>query len=286
MNKMGVLKTIHNRKRTPTPFSDCDPLPWNDPEISKGLLEVHLSQGTDQASRRYEKIIEESVFLENCFRSFAGEGARILDLACGPGFYAAELAKMGHKVTGVDFSPAAIEYADKKLKESRLPIEYHLADLRKVELPAEFYDGCYYIYSMPNALTKDELFSVAKRIFNWLKPGGIYISELLTIEGLKNDTEKDWDTYEKSALSQKPHLWLDEKIWNEKKQSQVYRIYVVDIATGAVSEYCESHQGYSIKDYVAVLESAGFTIRNVFSGLSHEDYTDESDWAAFVAQKI
>lgn len=283
---MGTLKSIYDRKRKPVPFTDCGTLPWSDPAVARRILEVHLSQATDQASRRYEQIFQESVFLDNCFRSFCGDNLKILDVTCGPGFYATELARMGHKVTGVDFSPAAIDYANQQLKGSKLPIEYKLADMREMELKKNSFDGCFYIYGMPNALTKDELVKITQKISRWLAPGGVYVSELLSLEGLKKDIEKEWDSFEKSALSDRPHIWMDEKIWHEPDLSQVYRIYIIDLKTGAVSEYCESHQAYTIKGYTALLESAGFEVCSVFSGLASDDTDDDSDWITFVAQKI
>ncbi|MGD2049604.1 MAG: methyltransferase domain-containing protein [Chloroflexota bacterium] len=38
-------------------------------------------------------------------------GAQVLDVTCGPGLYAVELASRGCLVTGIDFSPASIVYA-------------------------------------------------------------------------------------------------------------------------------------------------------------------------------
>ncbi|MFF8957858.1 class I SAM-dependent methyltransferase [Streptomyces sp. NPDC014894] len=38
-------------------------------------------------------------------------GSRVLDLCCGPGLFLVPLAERGHKVTGVDLSPAMLERA-------------------------------------------------------------------------------------------------------------------------------------------------------------------------------
>ena len=43
--------------------------------------------------------------------AMVGRGARILDAGCGPGRVAAELARLGHDVVGVDVDPVLIEAA-------------------------------------------------------------------------------------------------------------------------------------------------------------------------------
>lgn len=279
------LRLIHERKRKPVPFFDCGNLPWYDPKVSKRILDVHLSQETDQASRRQEVILSECAFLDGVIRSLAGEGQRILDIGCGPGFYAMELAKFGHRIVGVDVAPAAIDYARQQAEGTGLPIEYIEGDIRAMDFPPETFDACFYNYAMPNTHTRSDLIALTEKIASWLRKGGVYISELLTMEGLKNDLTKEWDTFEKSAFADRPHLWLDEKIWHEPTQSQVYRVYVIDLETGEVKEYAECHQGYTLQGYEAILKSQGFTMTAIYGGMDGESLSDDSDWAVFVAIK-
>ncbi len=281
----NAMRLIHERKRDPEPFVDCGNLPWNDPDVSKRILEIHLSQDTDQASRREDIILSESAFLDGVVRSLTGEGQRILDIGCGPGLYATELAKFGHRVVGVDFAPAAIEYGQKQLAGTGLPIEYIEGDIREMEFEPESFDACFYNYAMPNANTRADLTTLTEKIARWLRPGGVYISELLTIEGLKCDLTKEWDTFEHSAFSSRSHLWLDEKIWHEPTMSQVYRVYLIDLETGDVKEYAESHQGYTLKEYKSILKSKGLTVSAIYGNLDGEPLFDESEWAVFIAIK-
>jgi ubiquinone/menaquinone biosynthesis C-methylase UbiE len=52
-------------------------------------------------------------------------GKRVLDAACGPGLYAAELARRGAQVTGFDHSPRMIEIARRRVPEG----EFRVHDL-------------------------------------------------------------------------------------------------------------------------------------------------------------
>ena len=264
---------------------DCKSLPWGSPEFSHLFLEVQLDRETDQATRRMDRVLGECAFIDGCLQTFVGKNLNILDLTCGPGFYATEFARMGHSVVGVDFSPAAIEYAETQLQGADLPIKYMLQDLLTSEFPAQSFDGCIYIYGMPNIIERSQLVLMLEKINTWLKPGGVFISEIASIEALRDDCDRDWDTRDRSALSARPHLWLDEKIWHEPTCSQVYRIYTIDLETGHTNEFAESHQGYTIREYSDMLESTGFDVRDVFSDLFGNDLTDDPEWLVFVAQK-
>ena len=56
---MKLMDIIH-RQRVPKPWAEGEKIPWNDPDFSKRMLNEHLSQAHDAASRRFE-IIEKHV---------------------------------------------------------------------------------------------------------------------------------------------------------------------------------------------------------------------------------
>jgi SAM-dependent methyltransferase len=58
---------------------------------------------------------------------------RALDLGCGTGTSSLALAGAGWQVTGVDFSPRAIRFAKKKLKErSNFNVAFHVLDVTRL----------------------------------------------------------------------------------------------------------------------------------------------------------
>ncbi|MDI9917873.1 class I SAM-dependent methyltransferase [Rhodococcus sp. IEGM 1379] len=96
-----------------------------------------------------------------------------LDLACGEGRNALWLATRGWEVTGIDFSPVAIEKA--RAIATRSPrsvverLDYRCGDVRTVEYGSG-YDLALVLYLH---LTAPELISVVNRAINSLKPDGI-----------------------------------------------------------------------------------------------------------------
>ncbi|MFJ4689026.1 class I SAM-dependent methyltransferase [Streptomyces sp. NPDC088789] len=65
-------------------------------------------------------------------------GARVLDLCCGPGVFTVPLARRGHRVTGVDLSPALLERARKHTDDAGVQVTYVRADARAYTEPAAF----------------------------------------------------------------------------------------------------------------------------------------------------
>lgn len=62
----------------------------------------------------------------------------ILDIGCGTGRHAVELANRGYNVTGVDLSGKMLEKASQKAMEAEVDIEFRLADARNLPFKKEF----------------------------------------------------------------------------------------------------------------------------------------------------
>ena len=84
-------------------------LPWDDPAFSERMLKEHLDQSHGAASRRLPEIRGQVQVMSDWLG--LAPAARLLDVTCGPGLYAAEFARRGVNVTGVDFGPASLRYA-------------------------------------------------------------------------------------------------------------------------------------------------------------------------------
>jgi len=63
-----------------------------------------------------------------------------LDVGCGTGFLALELAARGHRVTGVDFAPAMVAEARRKAAERGAAIQFQEGDAEQLPFPAGRFD--------------------------------------------------------------------------------------------------------------------------------------------------
>jgi SAM-dependent methyltransferase len=71
----------------------------------------------------------------------AGRGAlEVIDLGCGTGFLALELAQRGHRVTGVDFAPAMLAAARRKAQERGLAVRFEAADAEALPFASAAFD--------------------------------------------------------------------------------------------------------------------------------------------------
>ena len=99
---LAALERIYDRPQPPVPWRHGGNLPWDDPAFSERMLREHLDQSHGAASRRLPEIRGHIPVMRDWLGLTAG--TRLLDVTCGPGLYAAEIASRGVWVTGIDFS--------------------------------------------------------------------------------------------------------------------------------------------------------------------------------------
>lgn len=101
---------------------------WTDPHIAKQMLKLHLDPENDAASRNAKSIGAAVQWISS---RVPAKGS-IVDLGCGPGLYAEQLAALGFGMTGIDISKNTIRYASSSARRKKLNISYlnrsYLAD--------------------------------------------------------------------------------------------------------------------------------------------------------------
>ncbi len=144
---------------------------------------------------------------------------KILDVGCGGGIICEPLARLGAKVTGIDFSPNNIKAAMLHSKKNKLKINYICKDVEKSKID-ERYDIIIMfevlehldnwkktIKNIKNNLNKNgiliistinrNLFSkifainIAENILNWIPKGTHDYNKLIKPEELKNTLSKE-----------------------------------------------------------------------------------------------
>ena len=252
------ISDIIKRTQPAPPWVHGEKIPWNDPEFSERMLRFHLAQDSDWASRRTEFIARHVDWIAG---QLPAPGARVLDLACGPGFYTQILAERGHRCVGVDFSPASINYAKKQAAESGLKIEYVLKDIRQYG-QSELFDCVMLVFGEFNVFSESDARALLANAAKMLKPGGLFILEGHTFAAVRESglTPPTWWTCEsgEGLLSDKPHLCLQDNYWDEDSATATTRYFTVNAAGSVVRMFCSSMTGYQPEQYEKMLAAAGF----------------------------
>jgi len=103
-------------------------------------------------------------------------GKRVVDLACGEGFYTRMVRQQGAaEVVGVDLSKGMIELAREQEAEQRLGIEYVIGDVRELEPKGE-YDLAVAAYLLNYARDRGELGAMCDVIARCLRPEGRFVT--------------------------------------------------------------------------------------------------------------
>jgi SAM-dependent methyltransferase len=283
MNPTSLLDIVH-RPPNPTPWSEGDNIPWHDPGFSARMLTEHLSQEHDAASRRAEKIDRQVAWIHD--HALGGQPRALLDLGCGPGLYASRLAHLGHRVAGIDYSPASVAYARATARRENLPCSYQEADLRQVDFGAG-YGAVLFIYGEPNVFKPADLRLILQKAWGALDPGGVLILEPHTFEAIPNLAAHatEWYSQPSGLFSPAPHLVLQENSWQAETQTTTIRYYVIDAASQNVIRYAQTMQAYTQAQYTALLEECGFSDIRFYDSLLGAPDPDQPALLAILAKK-
>lgn len=104
------------------------------------------------------------------------DGMKVVDLACGEGFYSRILRAHGAaSVTGVDLSEGMIALARAQEAKEPMGIDYLVGDGRKLQLEAE-HDLVVAAYLLNYATNAEELAAMLHGVARCLKPGGRFVT--------------------------------------------------------------------------------------------------------------
>lgn len=274
------LQALMRLQEAPPLFAPGEPAFWTDPHISGEMLAAHLDPDSDAASRRHTTIARSTAWIARALGLVPGN--RVLDMGCGPGLYAAQLAQLGFEVTGVDLSERSIAYAQASAATQGLPITYHCHDyLHLGDLGA--YDAVLLIYGDLCTLGPEQRARLLGTIRKALKPGGRFVFDVSTpyLRRREGCTCR-WYVASAGFWKPRPHLVLEQGF---AYPGDVFLDqYVVIEADGTISIYRNWFQDYTAATISAELEASGFAIEQLWADLVGTPYTPASDWIGVVAR--
>jgi SAM-dependent methyltransferase len=119
-----------------------------------------------------EQTRAEADFLEKTL----GRKTRLLDVPCGNGRHALELARRGCRVTGLDISQEFIGEARELAKARKLKAEFVQGDMRQLRWRSEF-DGVFCVGNAFGYLEYSDMLRFVDGLARALAPGGRFVIE-------------------------------------------------------------------------------------------------------------
>ena len=114
----------------------------------------------------------------------------VLDVACGPGIVACELARTGAEVTGIDLTPAMIDQARLRADREGVMVAYHIGNAQHLPFQTNSFDRVVTRYSFHHMQEPGKVLAEMVRV---CRPGG----RIIVIDATPtSECQKDYDRAE------------------------------------------------------------------------------------------
>jgi len=224
-------------------------------------------------------------YLQDLLREYDIWDGLILDLGCGTGSMAEELAKRGYDMIGVDNAEDMLEIAMEKRMESGYDILYLLQDMREFELYGTVRGIVSVCDSVNYILEEDDLLEVFRLVNNYLDPMGVFIfdfnteykyREILgerTIAEEREECSFIWENYydEEDKINE----YVLTLFLQEEEDEDLYR------------KYQEQHfqRGYTLEEIKRLLQRAGLVFEAAYDAYTKDPVTEKSERITVVARE-
>jgi SAM-dependent methyltransferase len=231
-------------------------LPWDEPAFSGRMLAEHLAQHRDMASRRSGWIDRQVEWIHNDL--LKGRAARVLDLGCGPGFYAARLTERGHRCCGIDFSPASIDHARRHTPDATR-CTFVQGDIRAVAFAGP-YDLAMILYGELNVFSPTEALAILRKARTALEPDGLVICELQTPEAIESVGRgaSSGEHSEAGLFSARPHRCRTDNQWLPEQRVAIQTFTVTEDGEARPRVYRSTTKAWADDELKTLLRDAGF----------------------------
>ncbi len=202
-------------------------------------------------------------------------GAKILDLACGPGRFALSLAKRGFRVVGLDISEIYLEQA--RAQEQGLQIQLIQGDMRAIPFENEF-DAVINLFTSFGYFEKEEEhLQVLKEVRECLKPGGRFLLEFQNRDWLiRHFQARDWREYKDFIVLEERKLDLE--------RNRLEACWIICKGTER-KEYSLSLRLFTLAELLRLFAQAGLKVLGCYGGLRQELLSLETNRLAILAER-
>lgn len=205
----------------------------------------------------------------------------ILDLGCGRGRHARELAARGHNVTGVDIDEKNIKIAREKAEADEEVLQYNFIkdDMREFKKEKEF-DIILSLFSSFGYFKEEkENEKVLKNAYESLRSGGKLLIDVKGKEVIAGMFEKrGWHELDDKYLLEKREIQDDWKYIHTKWT-------FISPQEKNINEYKSTIRLYSAAELESKLKKIGFSQIEIYGSFEGDPYNEEAERTLVIAQK-
>ncbi|MBT3232707.1 MAG: class I SAM-dependent methyltransferase [Calditrichaeota bacterium] len=197
----------------------------------------------------------------------------ILDLGCGTGVLAVELARLGYTVDGVDISPQMIEMAESKATEFP-QVNFKVADMVELETTEKFDCVTCTFDSINYLLEIGQLQKFMINVSTKLKPGGFFIFD--------SNTALLYETCQKGEFQRE----LGGQSFTQKLNfDPLKRLSTTTFNFSNGKKEVHHQRPYDPDEITLCLKDAGMEVIRTYGGLKGEPFLYDSKRLICVAEK-
>jgi SAM-dependent methyltransferase len=201
---------------------------------------------------------------------------KILDLACGHGRHANQLAKLGHQVTGIDLMPGFLKIANQDARKNGVKVIYLKGDMRHLTFQNEF-DRVILMFTAFGYFSDEENYLVLQNVARALKPGGLFCFDTHNRDMIL----KGMIPY--AVVEKGKDLLIDRHEFNSVSGRLINRRII--IRNGRRKDTPFFVRFYSYTEIARLLKKAGIPIKAVYSDWQARPFTSESRRMIIIAEK-
>jgi SAM-dependent methyltransferase len=206
------------------------------------------------------------------------EGARILDLCCGPGRHSLELARRGYAVTAVDRNEQYLADLRGTADAEGLDVEIVRSDMREFVREGGFDAAINLFTSFGYFEDQEDDRRVARNLCRSLQPGGALLIDIIGKEIVArifqaSECREDEDGTLRIQLREATRNWT----WMKNR-------WIV-VRDGEVIEHRIEHRLYSAAELMTLLTEAGFEGPECYGHLSGTSYDQKARRLVVLAHK-
>lgn len=255
---------------------------WTDEHTSGKMLSFHLDETIDVSSRTAGFIDRSVEWIVSHLD--VGEETKIADFGCGPGLYAARLARRGAQVTGIDFSARSIEYGEGVAASEQLNVDYVQQNYLDFETEDRF-DLVLMIMCDFCALSPAQRGSLLTKFQSILKPGGAVLLDVYSLSAF--DQKEEVALYELDMLDgfwspNRYYAFLNTFKYGEEKVVLDKYTIVEAARTRTVYNWL---QHFAPEDLEQELRDAGFVVEGFYSDVAGTPFDRSAGEFAVIARR-